>query len=51
MEDKVAPIFESIFECTLDMINKDFHEYPEFRVEFFKLLQAHQLSYFAHVQH
>lgn len=39
MEDKIAPIFDSIFECTLDMINKDFHEYPEFRVEFFKLLK------------
>ncbi|KAK5099839.1 Karyopherin transporter [Lithohypha guttulata] len=46
MEDKVAPIFDSIFECTLDMINKDFHEYPEFRVEFFKLLQAINLFCF-----
>ena len=46
MEDKVAPIFDSIFECTLDMINKDFHEYPEFRVEFFKLLQAINLYCF-----
>lgn len=46
MEDKVAPIFDSIFECTLDMINKDFHEYPEFRVEFFKLLQAIDLYCF-----
>lgn len=46
MEDKIAPIFDSIFECTLDMINKDFHEYPEFRVEFFKLLQAINLFCF-----
>lgn len=33
-------IMESVFECTLEMINKDFHEYPEHRVGFFKLLQA-----------
>ncbi|KAK5943951.1 Karyopherin transporter [Knufia obscura] len=46
MEDKISPIFDSIFECTLDMINKDFHEYPEFRVEFFKLLQAINLFCF-----
>ena len=46
MDDKIAPIMESIFECTLDMINKDFHEFPEFRVEFFKLLQAINLFCF-----
>jgi len=46
MDDKIAPIMDSIFECTLDMINKDFHEYPEFRVEFFKLLQAINLFCF-----
>ncbi|EXJ76993.1 exportin-1 [Capronia epimyces CBS 606.96] len=47
MDDKVAPIMDSIFECTLDMINKDFHEYPDFRVEFFKLLQAINLFCFS----
>ncbi|RVX76150.1 Exportin-1 [Exophiala mesophila] len=46
MDDKVSPIMDSIFECTLEMINKDFHEYPEFRVEFFKLLQAINLFCF-----
>jgi len=46
MEDKISPIMDSIFECTLEMINKDFHEYPEFRVEFFKLLQAINLFCF-----
>ncbi|KIW93532.1 uncharacterized protein Z519_06137 [Cladophialophora bantiana CBS 173.52] len=46
MDDKVGPIMDSIFECTLEMINKDFHEYPEFRVEFFKLLQAINLFCF-----
>lgn len=47
MDDKISPIMDSIFECTLEMINKDFHEYPEFRVEFFKLLQAINLFCFA----
>ncbi|PGH13802.1 hypothetical protein AJ80_06190 [Polytolypa hystricis UAMH7299] len=46
MEDKVPIIMESVFECTLEMINKDFHEYPEHRVEFFKLLQAINLYCF-----
>ncbi|OCT48120.1 Exportin-1 [Cladophialophora carrionii] len=46
MDDKVGPIMDAIFECTLEMINKDFHEYPEFRVEFFKLLQAINLFCF-----
>lgn len=46
MEDKVPAIMESVFECTLDMINKDFHEYPEHRVQFFKLLQAINLYCF-----
>jgi len=40
MEDKVPTIMENVFECTLEMINKDFSEYPEHRVEFFKLLKA-----------
>lgn len=39
-------IMESVFECTLEMINKDFHEYPEHRVQFFKLLQAINLYCF-----
>ncbi|KKY28632.1 putative exportin [Phaeomoniella chlamydospora] len=46
MEDKVPAIMDSVFECTLEMINKDFHEYPDFRVEFFKLLQAINLYCF-----
>ena len=40
MTDQVPAILDNIFECTLDMINKDFSEYPEHRVEFFKLLRA-----------
>ncbi|RAL13603.1 exportin CRM1 [Aspergillus homomorphus CBS 101889] len=46
MEDKVPLIMESVFECTLEMINKDYHEYPEHRVQFFKLLQAINLYCF-----
>ncbi len=40
MEDQVPIIMENVFECTLEMINKDFSEYPEHRVEFFNLLRA-----------
>jgi hypothetical protein len=36
----VPQIFDAVFECTLDMINKDFEEYPEHRTNFFLLLQA-----------
>ncbi|KAI9796871.1 MAG: Karyopherin transporter [Piccolia ochrophora] len=46
MEDKVPMIMENVFECTLEMINKDFSEYPEHRVEFFKLLRAINLFCF-----
>ena len=46
MEDKVPYIMENVFECTLEMINKDFSEYPEHRVEFFKLLRSINLSCF-----
>ncbi|TKA27175.1 hypothetical protein B0A50_04512 [Salinomyces thailandicus] len=40
MTEQVPAILDAIFECTLDMINKDFSEYPEHRVEFFKLLRV-----------
>lgn len=40
MSDKVPTIMENVFECTLEMINKDFSEFPQHRVEFFKLLKA-----------
>ncbi|EDO19192.1 hypothetical protein Kpol_1050p49 [Vanderwaltozyma polyspora DSM 70294] len=36
----VILILQSVFECTLNMINKDLTEYPEHRVEFYKLLKA-----------
>jgi len=46
MEDQVPLIMENVFECTLDMINKDFSEFPEHRVEFFNLLRAINLHCF-----
>ncbi|KAL9065314.1 MAG: hypothetical protein Q9157_007516 [Trypethelium eluteriae] len=46
MEDLIPTIMENVFECTLDMINKDFSEYPEHRVEFFKLLRTINLRCF-----
>jgi len=46
MVDQVPAILDAIFECTLEMINKDFSEYPEHRVGFFKLLRAINLRCF-----
>jgi exportin-1 len=43
----VPEIFDAVFECTLDMINKDFEEFPEHRTEFFTLLQAVNSNCFA----
>ncbi|CAG8578666.1 1451_t:CDS:10, partial [Acaulospora morrowiae] len=37
---EVPAILNAVFECTLNMINKDFSEYPEHRVGFFKLIRA-----------
>ena len=36
----IPPIFDAVFECSLDMINKNFEEYPEHRINFFLLLQV-----------
>ena len=38
--ENVPQIFDAVFECTLEMINKDFEEFPEHRSNFFLLLQA-----------
>ncbi|KZZ98620.1 exportin-1 [Moelleriella libera RCEF 2490] len=46
MEDQVPTIMENVFECTLEMINKDFSDFPEHRVEFFNLLRAINLHCF-----
>lgn len=37
---EIPKIFDAVFECTLNMINKDFEEFPEHRTNFFHLLQA-----------
>ena len=36
----IPPIFDAVFECTLEMINKNFEDYPEHRINFFLLLQV-----------
>ncbi|MGH0141434.1 UNVERIFIED_CONTAM: hypothetical protein FKN15_009228 [Acipenser sinensis] len=43
---EIPQIFDAVFECTLNMINKDFEEYPEHRTNFFLLLQAVNLHCF-----
>jgi hypothetical protein len=40
MSDKVAGIFDSVFECTLNMITKNFEDYPEHRSGLYKMLQT-----------
>ncbi|KAG0208091.1 Karyopherin transporter [Mortierella sp. GBA30] len=40
LNDQVPVILESVFDVTLNMINKDFTEYPDHRVGFFKLVRA-----------
>lgn len=44
--DLVLAVLENVFECTLDMINKTMNDYPEHRVEFFKLLRTINLESF-----
>jgi len=36
----VPRIFEAVFECTLQMITRDFESYPEHRLRFFGFLRA-----------
>eukprot|EP00252_Welwitschia_mirabilis_P021495 TRINITY_DN552_c0_g1_i3.p1 TRINITY_DN552_c0_g1~~TRINITY_DN552_c0_g1_i3.p1 ORF type:complete len:860 (+),score=155.81 TRINITY_DN552_c0_g1_i3:174-2582(+) len=40
MLDDVTHIFEAVFACTLEMITKNFEDYPEHRLKFFSLLCA-----------
>jgi exportin-1 len=40
LSSQIAPILDAVFEPTLDMINKDFAEFPEHRGGFFRLLRA-----------
>ncbi len=38
--DDIPPIMDALFECTLDMINKNLEEFPEHRTNFFRMLQS-----------
>ena len=38
--EDVPPILDALFECTLEMINKNLEEFPEHRTHFFRMLQA-----------
>lgn len=44
--DMVLSVLENVFESTLEMINKTMNDYPEHRVEFFKLLRYINLNSF-----
>jgi len=37
---EVPRIFVAVFECTLEMITRNFEDFPEHRINFFKLLRA-----------
>lgn len=39
LDDKISPILDAVFGCTLNMINKEFIEFPEHRSGFFKLVR------------
>jgi len=45
---EVPKIFDAVFECTLEMINKDFEEFPEHRTNFFLLLQVSKATIRVH---
>ena len=38
--DDVPRVMEAVFECTLQMITKNFEDYPEHRIRFFEFLKA-----------
>lgn len=40
MMDQVAPILDAVFSCTVEMISRDFSEYPEHRTGFFEMLKS-----------
>ncbi|KAM9840764.1 exportin-1-like [Aulostomus maculatus] len=43
---QIPQIFDAVFDCTWNMINKDFEEFPEHRINFFSLLRAAILKCF-----
>jgi exportin-1 len=40
LQPHVTRIFESVFQCTLEMITQNFEDYPDTRTNFFKLIRA-----------
>ncbi|KAF5832627.1 armadillo-type protein [Dunaliella salina] len=40
MESEVPRVFDAVFEVTLQMITRNFEDYPEHRLQFFALLHA-----------
>lgn len=51
---EVPKIFDAVFECTLDMINKNFEDHPQHRTCFYELLQAvnaHCFEAFLNIPH
>jgi exportin-1 len=40
MTPRISMVFEATFEPTLNMITKDFAEYPEIRTGFYNMLRA-----------
>ena len=40
MTQEVPRVFEAVFKCTLDMITKNFEDFPEHRSNLFNLLRA-----------
>ncbi|KAK3827538.1 MAG: Crm1-F1 [Benniella sp.] len=46
LNDKIPIILESVFDVTLNMINKDFAEYPDHRGGFFRLVRSISQSCF-----
>jgi hypothetical protein len=38
--EEVPRIMEAVFECTLEMITKNFEDFPEHRIRFFEFLKA-----------
>ena len=40
MTAQVPRVFEAVFKCTLDMITKNFEDFPEHRANLFNLLRG-----------
>jgi len=44
--DDIPRVMEAVFECTLEMITKNFEDYPEHRIKFYEFLRAINLHCF-----